>query len=69
AQALANDPNLATTVFNQLALKADKSLTYTQTDVDTALVVKTDKTYVDTQLALKANQLTTYTQILIQHSY
>ena len=29
AQALANDPNHATTVFNQLSLKADKSSTYT----------------------------------------
>ncbi|MFM7982035.1 MAG: hypothetical protein ACKPKO_22220, partial [Candidatus Fonsibacter sp.] len=31
AQALANVPNHATTVFNQLALKADKSARYTQT--------------------------------------
>ena len=33
AQALANDPNHATTVLNQLALKADKSSTYTKTEV------------------------------------
>ena len=47
AQALANDPNHATTVFNQLALKADKSLSYTKTEVDTLL-------------GFKPNQYTTY---------
>ena len=31
AQALANDPNHATTVFNQLSLKVDESSTYTRT--------------------------------------
>ena len=36
AQALANHPNHATTVFNQLALKVGKSLTYTKTEVDTS---------------------------------
>ena len=35
AQALANDPNHATTVLNPLALKADKSSTYTETEVGT----------------------------------
>ncbi|MFM7980608.1 MAG: hypothetical protein ACKPKO_14945, partial [Candidatus Fonsibacter sp.] len=49
AQALANDPNQATTVFNQLALKADKSSTYTKTEVDTSL-------------GLTSNQSTTYTK-------
>ncbi|MFM7989481.1 MAG: hypothetical protein ACKPKO_60220 [Candidatus Fonsibacter sp.] len=50
AQALANDPNHATTAFNQLSLKVDKSSTYTKTEVDTSI-------------GLKANQSTTYTQI------
>ncbi|MFM7986432.1 MAG: hypothetical protein ACKPKO_44685, partial [Candidatus Fonsibacter sp.] len=49
AQALANGPNHATTVFNQLALKADKSSAYTKTEVDTSL-------------GLKSNQSTTYTK-------
>ncbi|MFM7987210.1 MAG: hypothetical protein ACKPKO_48650 [Candidatus Fonsibacter sp.] len=48
APALSNDPNHATAVFNQLALKADKSSTYTKTEVDTSL-------------GLKSNQSTTYT--------
>ena len=54
AQALANDPNHTTTVFNQLALKADKSLTCTKTEVDTSL-------------GLKSNQSTTYTKTVVDN--
>ncbi|MFM7984627.1 MAG: hypothetical protein ACKPKO_35420, partial [Candidatus Fonsibacter sp.] len=56
-------------------LQANQSTTYTKTEVDTelakkanttdmnvALALKSDKTYVDTQLALNANQQTTYTK-------
>ena len=49
AQALANDPDHATTVFGQLASKADKSTTYTKTEVDNTL-------------SAKANQSSTYTK-------
>ena len=49
AQAVANDPSHATTVFNQLSLKVDKSSTYTKTEVDASL-------------GLKSNQFTTYTK-------
>ncbi|MFM7989447.1 MAG: hypothetical protein ACKPKO_60045, partial [Candidatus Fonsibacter sp.] len=55
--------------------KANQSTTYTKTEVDTelakkanttdmnvALALKSDKTYVENQLALKANQSTTYTK-------
>ena len=64
AQALANDPNHATTVFNQLSLKVDKSSTYTNTEVDTSLGLKSNhsttctKTDVDNLLSPKA--ATTY---------
>ena len=37
ADALGNDPNFATTIATQLGNKADKSDTYTKTEVDTAL--------------------------------
>lgn len=37
ADALGDDPNFATTIATQLGLKADKSDTYTKTEVDTAL--------------------------------
>jgi hypothetical protein len=37
ATALGNDPNFATTIATQLGNKADKSDTYTKTEVDTAL--------------------------------
>ena len=37
ATALGNDPNFATTIATQLGNKADKSNTYTKTEVDTAL--------------------------------
>jgi hypothetical protein len=68
AQALANDPSYATTVVNQLAQKADKSTTYTKTEVDSALSAKANqlttytKTEVDSALSAKAHQLTTYTK-------
>ena len=68
AQALANEPNHATTVFTQLAtkaptayvdgqfvLKANQSTTYTKTEVENALVPKATTAYVDGQLVLKAN--------------
>lgn len=45
-----------------LALKADKSNTYTKTDVDDKDNLKADKTYVDTQLGLKADKTNTYTK-------
>ncbi|MFM7978254.1 MAG: hypothetical protein ACKPKO_02970 [Candidatus Fonsibacter sp.] len=61
-----------TYVDDQLALKANRSTTYTKTETDTALGLKanvTDMTsalatkanivYVDGQVALKAKQLTT----------
>ena len=38
-----------------LALKADKLTTYTKTDIDTSLALKSNITYVDTGLALKSN--------------
>ncbi|MFM7988445.1 MAG: hypothetical protein ACKPKO_54945, partial [Candidatus Fonsibacter sp.] len=41
--------------------KASQSTIYTKADVDTALSLKPDRTYVDAQLALNANQSTTYT--------
>ena len=69
AQALANDPNHATTVFAQLAtkastayvdgqlvLKANQSTTYTKTEVDNALAPKATTAYVDGELALNANK-------------
>ena len=54
ANALANDANYATSIQNQLAVKANRSTTYTKTDVDGLVSPKSDKTYVDGQLALKA---------------
>ena len=53
---------------DSLALKADKSTTYTKTEVDSALELKADKsttytkTEVDTALALKSDKSTTYTK-------
>ncbi|MFM7989544.1 MAG: hypothetical protein ACKPKO_60540, partial [Candidatus Fonsibacter sp.] len=40
AQALANEPNHATTVFKQLASNVDTSSTYTKTEVHTPFVLK-----------------------------
>ncbi len=40
--ALNNDPNYFTTVTNQLGQKADKSTTYTKTDVDNTLLMNYD---------------------------
>ncbi|MFM7986821.1 MAG: hypothetical protein ACKPKO_46660, partial [Candidatus Fonsibacter sp.] len=45
AQALANDPNHATTVFNQLALKADEYSTYTKTELDSSSGLKVQSIY------------------------
>jgi hypothetical protein len=39
---LGDDPNFATTIATQLGNKADKSDTYTKTEVDTALSGKAD---------------------------
>ena len=68
AQALANDPNHATPVFNQLAtksttsyvdgrivLKANQATTYTKVEVDTLLTPKPTQADVDIALANKAN--------------
>lgn len=57
-----------------LALKADKSTTYTKTEVDSALALKADKsdTYtkaqVDASLALKADKSDTYTKAEVDAS-
>lgn len=40
AAALGDDPNFATTVSNQIGLKADKSTTYTKTEIDNKLSLK-----------------------------
>jgi len=45
-----------------LTLKADKSNTYTKTEVDNKDSLKANITYVDTQLGLKADKTTTYTK-------
>ena len=64
ADALGDDPNFATTIATQLGLKADKSNTYTKTEVDTALNAKADqsttytKTEVDTALSNVQSTLT-----------
>lgn len=64
ATALGNDPNFATTIATQLGNKADKSTTYTKTEVDTALSAKADqsttytKTEVDTALSNVQSTLT-----------
>ena len=50
------------TVTEQLALKADKSTTYTKTEVDGLVSPKADKSYVDDELAKKADKSTTYTK-------
>ena len=55
AQALANDPSYVATVINQLTQKADKSTTYTKTEVDNAL-------------SAKANQSTTYTKTEVDNA-
>lgn len=49
-------------VNSALALKADKSTTYTKTETDNLLSSKANTTDVNTALALKANQSTTYTK-------
>jgi hypothetical protein len=48
ANALANDANYATTVQNQLALKANQSTTYTKTEVDSSLNQKQDALLIST---------------------
>ena len=54
--------------FSRFELKADKSTTYTKTEVDNNLALKANqsttytKTEVDNNLALKANQSTTCTK-------
>ena len=74
AAALGNDPNFATTISNQIGLKANQATTYTKTEVDTALASKRNvldsytKTEVNTSLALKANQATTYTKTEVDTS-
>jgi hypothetical protein len=50
ATALGNDPNFATTIATQLGNKADKSTTYTKTEVDTLLADKADSDDVQTLL-------------------
>ena len=68
AQALANDPNHATTAFNQLATKAttayadgqlvrkaNQATTYTKVEVDTLLTPTATQTDVDIALASKAD--------------
>ena len=50
------------TVTEQLALKADKSTTYTKTEVDALVSPKADKSYVDEELAKKAVAAPTYTK-------
>ena len=51
-----------TYVDEQLALKADKSTTYTKTEVDGLVSPKADKSYVDEELAKKAVAATTYSK-------
>ena len=51
ANALGDDPNFATTIATQLGNKADKSTTYTKTEVDTLLADKADSDDVQTLLA------------------
>lgn len=46
----------------EIAKKADKSTTYTKTQVDDVIKPKADKSYVDGELGKKANQTTTYTK-------
>ena len=68
ANAVAHDPDFAvhvtdalnlksnlTYVDTNLALKADKTTTYTKTETDTSLTLKANLAYVDTNLALKSN--------------
>jgi len=52
SDALGNDANFATTVANQIALKANASTTYTKTEVDNALSAKADAstTYTKTEV-------------------
>jgi len=50
ANALGDDPNFATTIATQLGNKADKSTTYTKTEVDTLLADKADSDDVQTLL-------------------
>ncbi len=66
ANSIANDPDYATYVDGQLALKADQATTYTKGEVDTALALKAaqattyTKSEVDTSLALKRDVATSY---------
>jgi len=65
AQALANDSSYAATVFNKLAQKADKSTTYTKSELNDALSAKANQstTYTKTEVdnALSAKQLFKFT--------
>lgn len=59
ATALGNDPNFATTIATQLGNKADKSDTYTKTEVDTALSnVQGQLTFDNTPTANSQNPVT-----------
>lgn len=68
AAALGDDPNFAATVSTQIGLKADKSTTYTKTEVDTKVNAKANqsttytKTEVDTKVNAKANTIDVYTK-------
>jgi hypothetical protein len=62
AAALGDDPNFATTISNQIGLKANQSSTYTKSEVDSSLSLKADTVTVNTGLALKADVASTYTK-------
>ena len=62
AQALANDPNHATTVMNQIALKSDKTYVDGKLALQANQLTTYTKTEVDAALGLKANQSVTYTK-------
>ena len=68
AQALANDPSYVATVVDKIAQQADKSTTYTKTEVNDALSAKADKstTYTKTEVndALSAKQPAFHQQLL-----
>ena len=56
--ALNNDPNYFTTVTNQLEQKADKSTTYTKTEIDNTLLTNYDtKTGVNTKISTAISNL------------
>ena len=62
AQALANDPNHATTVMNQIALKSDNTYVDGKLALQANQLTTYTKTEVDAALGLKANQSVTYTK-------